>query len=247
MAKFACQILSLNLMERPNNKFWVLLSFHHHIHLYSWIIIFENSNSPTVSVVYIYWWHTYGRDKLEPFLVDFNKFHPSLKFTHESSRKNVTSWDSDAKFLKGQIITDLLIKSTNRHQYLHYTSSHPHHTKRSIVYSQALRVSRICSFKEDFEIHRNQMKLRFLNRRYPKWLIDAEVWKVKFPCTSRKRDTKMKGIHLVITYHLLLKDFASAIRKRLCVLYLNKEVKEIFTPDPMVSFRRERKIGRLSC
>ena len=53
----------------------------------------------------------------------------------------------------------------------------------------------------------------------------------------------MKGIPLVITYHSLLKDFACAIRKHLYILYLNKEVKEIFTPGPMVSFREKRKLG----
>ena len=67
---------------------------------------------------------------------------------------------------------------------------------------------------------------------YPKWLIDTEVEKVKFPCTLRKKDTKMKGIPLVITYHPLLKDFASVVRKHLYILYLNKEVKEIFTTGP---------------
>ena len=70
---------------------------------------------------------------------------------------------------------------------------------------------------------------------YPKWLIDTEVEKVKFPCTLRKKDTKMKGIPLVITYHPLLKDFASVVRK-------NKEVKEIFTTGPMVSFRGAKKL-----
>ena len=139
---------------------------------------------------------THGQDKLELFLVDFNKFHPSLKCTHESTRENVTFLDVDAEFLNGQIITDLHIKATDRHQYLHYQSSNPHHTKRSIVYSQALRVSRICSIEEGFERHRNQMKLWFLNRGYPKRLIDTEVEKVKFPCTSRKRDTGiLKGIN----------------------------------------------------
>ena len=87
------------------------------------------------------------------------------------------------------------------------------------------------------------MKFWFLNRGYPEWLIDKAVEKLKFPCTSRKRDTKMKGIPLVITYHPLLKDFASVIRKHLYILYLSKEVKEIFTPGPMVSFRGARKLG----
>ena len=48
---------------------------------------------------------------------------------------------------------------------------------------------------------------------------------------------------LVITYHPLLRDFASVIRKHLYILYLSKEVKEIFTPGPMVSFRGARKLG----
>ena len=42
---------------------------------------------------------------------------------------------------------NLLYNSTD----LHYTSSHPEHTKKSVVYSQALRLSRICSEKKDFK------------------------------------------------------------------------------------------------
>ena len=87
------------------------------------------------------------------------------------------------------------------------------------------------------------MKLWFLNRGHPKWLIDTEVEKVKFPFKSRKRDTKVKGIPLVITYRPLPKDFASVIRKHLYILYLNKEVKEIFTPGPTVSFGGATKLG----
>ena len=53
----------------------------------------------------------------------------------------------------------------------------------------------------------------------------------------------MKGIPLVITYYPLIEDFASVIRKHLYILYLNKEVKEVFTPDSMVSFQGARKLG----
>ena len=47
--------------------------------------------------------------QLEKFL-HFDKFHPNLKFTYESSRKNVTFLDVDIKLLNGQISTDLHIK-----------------------------------------------------------------------------------------------------------------------------------------
>ena len=150
--------------------------------------------------MYIYVWFrfiddiffiwTLGQEKLKGFLDNFNKFHPNLRFTHQYSRKNVTFLDLDVKIIDRKIFTDLHTKATDRHQYLHYTSSHPYHTKPSIVYSQVLRVSRIYSFENDFIRHCNEMKSWFLNRVYPKTLIHTEVNKVKFPNTSG--DKKLK-------------------------------------------------------
>ena len=128
--------------------------------------------------------------------------------------------------MNGKIITDLHIKATDHHQYLHYISLHPYHTKRSRVHIEALRFSWICSFEQDFESHRNQMKLWFLNRGYHKWLIDKEMETVKFPWTLRKRDNKMKGILLVITYHPFLKNFASVIKKHFIFSIWVKKLKK---------------------
>ena len=58
---------------------------------------------------------THGQDKLQPFFADLDKFHPSIKFTHESNRKNVTFLDVDVKSLNGKIITNVHIKATDRH------------------------------------------------------------------------------------------------------------------------------------
>ena len=68
------------------------------------------------------------------------------------------------------------------------------------------------------------MKSCFLNRGYPKTLIDTEVSKVKLRNTSGDKRTKTNGISLVITYHPLLKDFAKVINRQLHLLYLNDEV-----------------------
>ena len=38
-----------------------------------------------------------------------------------------------------QLITDLFVKSTDTHQYLHASSCHVYHFKRAIPYSQTLR------------------------------------------------------------------------------------------------------------
>ena len=62
------------------------------------------------------------------------------------------------KLSENNLSTDVHIKSTDRHQYLHYTSSHTGHTKKFVVYSQALILSRICLLEKDFDKHINEMK-----------------------------------------------------------------------------------------
>ena len=51
------------------------------------------------------------------------------------------------------------------HQYLHYDSCHADHIKRSIIFSQTLRLKRICSEKNDLNVD----------------VEDLQIW-------SRKRD-----------------------------------------------------------
>jgi hypothetical protein len=67
----------------------------------------------------------------------------------------------------------------NIYQYLHYESSHPAHVKRSIVYSQGLRIKKICSREEDFEKHLQELSSWLKNRAYPTWLIEREFKRVK--------------------------------------------------------------------
>ena len=90
-----------------------------------------------------------------------------------------------------QLTTDQHIMSTDKHQYLHYTSAHPDHTKRSIAFSQALRVSRKCYNKTDFERHLDDMKACFQARSYPKYLSQKEMSKVQFNIeNSNTKQTK---------------------------------------------------------
>ena len=93
---------------------------------------------------------THGNDKLEKFLDDLNSFDNNIKFTHESSKDNVIFLDLIVKLSKGLLTTDLHVRDTDRHQYLHFNFSHPDHTKRLIIYSQALRLAKICTFENDF-------------------------------------------------------------------------------------------------
>ena len=80
---------------------------------------------------------THGKEKLEEFLEDFNNYHLNIKLTHEFNKESISFLDLKMSLSRGQLTTDLHTKSTDKHQYLPYTSAHPGHNKGSIVFSQA--------------------------------------------------------------------------------------------------------------
>ena len=147
------------------------------------------------------------------------------------------------KLKQGKIETDLHVKSTDRHQYLHYTSSHSEHTKRSIVFSQSLKISGLRSQAQDFRKHTTEMRSWFYKRGYPKGLVEKEMGKVKFSGYTKRNKREKKGVPFVITYHPSLRNTGRLISQNLYILCMNEDVKREFTPAPMISFHSARKLS----
>ena len=105
--------------------------------------------------------------------------------------------DLNVSLSGNKLTADLYTKSTDKYQYLHYTSGHPAHTKCSIIYSQALRMSRTCSYKTDFEIHLVDMKSWFQANGYPSDLVQKEMNDVKIQAIGIKIKLRKspKGCH----------------------------------------------------
>ena len=151
--------------------------------------------------------------------------------------------------MDGKISTDLFVESADRHQFLHYTSSHLEHTKRSIVFSQELRVSRICSYESDFVRHLGNMKLWFPERGCPLNLVESRTKKFKFTSNVNNRNIgkSTKRVPFVMTYHPKRKSLINKIlTKNVYLLYMDNKVKKVFTPKPMISFRSARKLSNYS-
>ena len=191
----------------------------------------------------IFYIWTHGKVHLEIFLQELNNFNPDLKFTYDSNEKEIQFLDFKVKLNEGKISTDLYIKTTDRHQYLHFRLSHPNHTKRSIVYSQGLQVKVICSKKEDFLKHMRETKLWFLKRGYPENIVEQELGRVESFESSRRANKKDKCVCLVATYHPLLQSIGRIFHRHLDLLYTDQEVERVFTPGPMASFRSAWKIS----
>ena len=93
--------------------------------------------------IFMVW--THGEEKLNEFITHINSSHNTIKFTHEFSESSISFLDVTVLLdNNNQISTDLYVKSTDTHQYLLHTSCHPNHVKKSIPFSLALRIRRIC-------------------------------------------------------------------------------------------------------
>ena len=82
------------------------------------------------------------------------------------------------KDINGKLQITLYKKPTDRQSYLHANSEHLRSLKGSIPYSQALRITRICSRNSEFEAHINTIKDQFVKRGYEKSLIENQTKKV---------------------------------------------------------------------
>ena len=114
-------------------------------------------------------------------------------------------------------------KYTDCHQYLHYNSSHPEHTKRSITYCQTLRV---CSQEIDLKEYSSKLQSWFLKRGYPKKLLDTEIKKVLSDNNRKVNNKTEKRIPFIVIFHPRLKILQKIIDKNLYLLYMNEEVKK---------------------
>ena len=97
-------------------------------------------------------------------------------------------------------------------------------------------MNRICSYESDFVRHLGNIKSWFLKRGYLLDLVEGETKKVN-NVNNRSRGKSIKGVPFVLTYHPKLKSLNKILTKNLYLLYMDKEVKKIFTPKPMISFR----------
>ena len=127
--------------------------------------------------IFFLWDH--GENKLKSFIDSINKVHHTIKFTAEWSKTSINVLDVTVSLIEGVIETDLYVKPKDSHQYLQSSLCHPFHCKKSIPYSQILRLNRICSEANSFDKRCNDLE-RFLSERgYGFKLVRKEILRVR--------------------------------------------------------------------
>ena len=123
--------------------------------------------------IFFIWPH--GLDNLNAFFTSCNDFHPSIKFTHSYSDVEIPFLDVMVQVNHDSIATTLYCKPTDTHTYLNFNSSHHVSLKKSIVFSQCIRIKRICSSQFEYDRHVDSLVGYFLENDYPLKLIKDSV------------------------------------------------------------------------
>ena len=133
--------------------------------------------------IFFLWTH------IEKWVTHLNQFHETIKFTVEYSKESIHFLDTWVKTDEtGKLYTDLYRKPTDVNNYLNFTSAHPPATKKSLPYSQFLRLLRICIKPEDFEKHCTLKIKEVEEKGYPRIYIDNALEKAK----SQNRSEALK-------------------------------------------------------
>ena len=75
----------------------------------------------------------------------------------------------------------------------------------------------------------------FGKRCYPEEVVKSQMERVKFGVSDTLKNSKQAlSVPFVVTYHPKLNCISSIIRRHLSILYVDKDVKTVFPPMPMV-------------
>ena len=152
-----------------------------------------------------------------------NSIHSSFQFTCNYSKECVQFLDVSVYVdNSGNITTDLYVKPTDTQQYLMATSCHPNHTKRSIPYSQSLRILRICSNKESAKIRCTELvecldKRGYNNRKTNKQIERAFI-NFSNPPTGHQSHTT-RPVYFNVQFHPGLPDIKGILQRYMPLLH----------------------------
>ena len=189
---------------------------------------------------------THGDKELDEFLEHANSIHPSIKFTHEVSKTKMSFLDTTTTVKEGNMTTDLYSKPTDKHQYLSPSSCHPKHCFKSIPFSQAIRVKRICSTVETTKQRLGDLRHHLKKRGYNDKVIESGFSKASEINRNDLLEYKEKKINkrvpLVLTYHPSLAKIAGIVRHHWKEIEKSETLVKLFPEPPVVAFRRPKSI-----
>ena len=197
-------------------------------------------------------WKGTEKELLET-VAKLNETHHSIKFEVNYSYSEINFLDCIIyKDKDGKLQTKVYRKPTDRPNYLHSYSEHPASTKSSIIYSQALRIKRICSEETEFKNACENLKERLMKRGYREETIVSMIEKAALMDRNDLLEHKEKTentskIPFVTTYNKTLPNIKPTLEKHWDKLEINERIKSKFTEKPIIAYRRNKSVRDIIC
>ena len=177
------------------------------------------------------WQH--GEKELEKFLEFLNCYHPTIKFTANYSWEEINFPGVSVRKKNNQLVTDLYVKPTDTHQYLHASSCHVYHSKR--IYSENSFYHKRC----------NDLEVWLRERGYK--LVRQQILKVcKHKRKSLLNDMKDKRNDLKLVFNIIYYPSFSNLKDNMSFLHLlltpDQEHQKVFHKVPSIGFRRAKNL-----
>ena len=155
-----------------------------------------------------------------------------------------------SKNVDNDLSTDIHIKSTDVHQYLHFSSCHPRKCKESIPYSQAKWYRRIISDDDSFQGSLEELKGFFQNRQYPENVIDSAFKKISSQTqeealvNSSVKNKAKNIVPFVVQYNTSLPNLGLTINKYWDLFNLSSKesLNFLHKHKPVVAFKRAKNL-----
>ena len=161
--------------------------------------------------------------------------------------------DIQYRFQEGKLTTDLFRKATDANRYLEFSSFHPRHTFRSIVFSQALRYRRIVNNDDLLDVRLKELHTFFEQSSYPSDMVKEVINEVRLkPRSLNYRNIEQDTTVFtpwIMTYgagHKETKDKAREINDLICNSRTWIDTPSSKIPQFQVVTRRTPSLG-ISC
>ena len=120
-----------------------------------------------------------SESELRYFMNEINEKHHSIKFDFKFSKESIEFLDTLVYIdSKSRLQTTLYKKPTDCQNYLHAKSAHQFSLKKSIPYSQVLRIKWICSTFEEYRKNSQDLIKRFVGKGYNESTVRKQIERV---------------------------------------------------------------------
>ena len=132
-------------------------------------------------------------------------------------------------------------------RYLHSSSYHPYRCKKRILYSQVLRLNRICSKNNFFDIPYNNLEKWLSERGYSEKLVPKEILKARGQLRETVLDKEKMSrnderVTFNITYCPIFKNIRNILEKLHILLAPDQQHRKVFTDIPRIGFKNGKSL-----